>query len=93
MLIPNRDQFIIFSGGMPRASYGDKHTVSVMQGQNHVVLDFTSKVIDFVTLTRAQECDTEEERAGKTGLPAGAAWVVRSLLLTPDCYMFLLNLY
>lgn len=49
---------------MPRASYGDKHTVSVMQGQNHVVLDFTSKVIDFVTLTWANETDTEEERAG-----------------------------
>lgn len=59
-----RDPFIIFSGGMPRASYGDKHTVSVMQGQNQVVLDFTSKVIDFVTLTRANDCDTEEERAG-----------------------------
>jgi len=54
---------------MPRASYGDKHTVSIMQGQsNHVVLDFTSKVIDFVTLTRAKESDTDEERAGKSWL-------------------------
>lgn len=53
------DPFIIFSGGMPRASYGDKHTVSVMQGSNHVVLDFTSKVIDFITITRACEDDTE----------------------------------
>lgn len=50
---------------MPRASYGDKHTVSIMQGSNHVVLDFTSKVIDFVTLTRASENDTEEDRAGE----------------------------
>jgi lethal(2) giant larvae protein len=49
---------------MPRASYGDKHTVSIMQGSNHVVLDFTSKVIDFVTITRANESDTEEDRAG-----------------------------
>lgn len=60
---------------MPRASYGDKHTVSVMQGQNHVVLDFTSKVIDFVTLTRAEESDTEEERAGKSGHGAATASV------------------
>jgi len=52
---------------MPRASYGDKHTVSIMQGQNHAVLDFTSKVIDFVTITRAAENDTQEERAG-TGI-------------------------
>lgn len=57
------DPYIIFSGGMPRASYGDKHTVSIMQGSSHVVLDFTSKVIDFVTLTRAGESDNEEERA------------------------------
>ncbi|KAH3872012.1 lethal(2) giant larvae protein homolog 1-like isoform X2 [Dreissena polymorpha] len=57
------DPFIIFSGGMPRASYGDKHTVSIMQGENHVVLDFTSKVIDFFTITRADEQDTLEERA------------------------------
>ncbi|XP_053393293.1 lethal(2) giant larvae protein homolog 1-like isoform X2 [Mercenaria mercenaria] len=57
------DPFVIFSGGMPRASYGDKHTVSIMQGSNHVVLDFTSKVIDFVTMTRANESDTEEDRA------------------------------
>ena len=41
---------MIFAGGMPRASYGDRFTVSVMQGDLHVVLDFTSKVVDFVTL-------------------------------------------
>jgi len=41
---------MIFAGGMPRASYGDRFTVSVMHGDSHVVLDFTSKVVDFVTL-------------------------------------------
>jgi len=53
------DPFIIFAGGMPRASYGDKHTVSVMQGSNniHTVLDFTSKVVDFITISRADETD------------------------------------
>ena len=52
------EPYIIFSGGMPRASYGDKHTISVMEGTNHVVFDFTSKVIDFITLSRA---DSSEE--------------------------------
>lgn len=37
---------------MPRASYNDRHTVTIHQGSKHVVLDFTSKVIDyFVTYT------------------------------------------
>ncbi|XP_041364790.1 lethal(2) giant larvae protein homolog 1-like isoform X2 [Gigantopelta aegis] len=57
------DPYIIFSGGMPRASYGDRHTISVMQGENHVVFDFTSRIVDFVTITRAQETDQTEGRA------------------------------
>lgn len=56
-----RDPFIIFAGGMPRASYGDRHTVTIMQGANniHTVLDFTSKVVDFVTISRADETEDE----------------------------------
>ena len=42
---------MIFAGGMPRASYGDRHCVTVMQGNKHVVFDFTSKVIDFFTMS------------------------------------------
>ncbi|KAM4844100.1 lethal(2) giant larvae protein homolog 1 isoform 7-T7 [Thomomys bottae] len=42
--------FIIFSGGMPRASYGDRHCVSVMRAETLVTLDFTSRVIDFFTV-------------------------------------------
>ncbi|KAL3875892.1 hypothetical protein ACJMK2_033799 [Sinanodonta woodiana] len=57
------DNFVIFSGGMPRASYGDRHTVSIMQGSNHVVFDLTSKIVDFISITRAMENDTEDERA------------------------------
>lgn len=42
------DDLIVLSGGMPRASYSDRNTVTIQQGSNkHVVLDFTSKVIDF----------------------------------------------
>jgi len=65
-----RDPYTIFSGGMPRASYGDRHTISVMQGNsnNHVVFDFTSKVVDFVVITRADENDTDDEKDGKYDL-------------------------
>lgn len=52
--IPFRNPFIIFSGGMPRASYGDRHCVSVLQGQNLATLDFTSRVIDFFTVQSAE---------------------------------------
>ncbi|XP_069840331.1 lethal(2) giant larvae protein homolog 1 isoform X2 [Dendropsophus ebraccatus] len=44
------NHFIMFSGGMPRASYGDRHCVTIMQGKNLVTLDFTSRVIDFFTV-------------------------------------------
>lgn len=38
---------------MPRASYGDRYTITVMHGDSHVVLDFTSKVVDFIVLCNA----------------------------------------
>lgn len=45
-----RDDYIVFAGGMPRASYSDRHTITVQRGKRHVVFDFTSKVIDFFTV-------------------------------------------
>ncbi|RWS26277.1 lethal(2) giant larvae protein 1-like isoform X2 [Leptotrombidium deliense] len=52
--VRNSDDFIIFSGGMPRASFSDKNTVSVIQGTidtgKQRVLDFSSKVIDFIVI-------------------------------------------
>ncbi|KAG7153637.1 LLGL scribble cell polarity complex component 2-like [Homarus americanus] len=42
------EDFIVFSGGMPRASYGDRNTVTVILGDYHVTFNLTSKVIDFV---------------------------------------------
>ncbi|XP_054707407.1 lethal(2) giant larvae protein homolog 1-like [Uloborus diversus] len=47
------DDYIIFSGGMPRSSYGDKFTVTIMCGDRHQVLDLSSKVIDFFTISDA----------------------------------------
>jgi len=46
------EQFLIFSGGMPRACYGDRHAVTVRLGTTkHVAFELTSKVIDFFTTT------------------------------------------
>ena len=51
------DNLIAYSGGMPRASYSDRNTVTIQRGLDktfdprnsgrHLVFDFTSKVIDF----------------------------------------------
>ena len=50
---------MVFSGGMPRASYGDRHTVSVVQGV-HVVFDLTSPVVDFIVLCSADEQESTD---------------------------------
>ncbi|XP_071034522.1 lethal(2) giant larvae protein homolog 1 isoform X2 [Parasteatoda tepidariorum] len=49
--IKGGDDFIIFSGGMPRSNYGEKHTLTIMCGERHEVLDLSSKVIDFFTIS------------------------------------------
>ncbi|KAI3360074.1 hypothetical protein L3Q82_014391 [Scortum barcoo] len=41
---------LLYSGGMPRASYGDRHCLTIQQDKDHVTLDFTSRVIDFITV-------------------------------------------
>ncbi|KAM7372266.1 hypothetical protein PAMP_009446 [Pampus punctatissimus] len=41
---------LLYSGGMPRASYGDRHCLTIQQEKDHVTLDFTSRVIDFFTV-------------------------------------------
>lgn len=56
-----KDDFVIFSGGMPRANYGDRHTVSVKHGETSKVLDLTSKVVDFFTVDKeADDPETAE---------------------------------
>lgn len=60
----NADPFIVFSGGMPRASYGDRYTITVMHGDSHVVLDFTSKVVDFIVLCNADRHSETEVTEG-----------------------------
>lgn len=48
---PTGEPITIFAGGMPRSAYADKFTVTVQQGEKHVAFDFTSRVIDFFTMT------------------------------------------
>ncbi|XP_063097716.1 LLGL scribble cell polarity complex component 2 isoform X6 [Cavia porcellus] len=45
--------FTIFQGGMPRASYGDRHCISVFHDSQQTAFDFTSRVIDFTVLAEA----------------------------------------
>lgn len=47
--------FTVFSGGMPRASYGDRNTVTAILDDNHVTFNLTSKVIDFVVVKDSEE--------------------------------------
>lgn len=52
------EDLLVFSGGMPRATYDDKNPVTIVKvdadGKDSikVVLDLTSKVLDFVVITR-----------------------------------------
>ncbi|XP_015216014.1 lethal(2) giant larvae protein homolog 1 isoform X2 [Lepisosteus oculatus] len=57
--------FVLFSGGMPRASYGDRHCVTVLQETTQVTLDFTSRVIDFFTI---HNTDVDKEYDDPTAL-------------------------
>uniref|UniRef100_A0A8C9Y6H4 LLGL scribble cell polarity complex component 1 n=1 Tax=Sander lucioperca TaxID=283035 RepID=A0A8C9Y6H4_SANLU len=49
---------LLYSGGMPRASYGDRHCLTIQQDKHHVTFDFTSRVIDFFTV---HSIDQEKE--------------------------------
>lgn len=57
--------FTIFQGGMPRASYGDRHCISVVHNGQQTAFDFTSRVIDFTVLTEA------DPAAGRRALEVG----------------------
>ncbi|KAM3846612.1 LLGL scribble cell polarity complex component 2 isoform 1-T4 [Vipera latastei] len=46
--------YLIFQGGMPRASYGDRHSITVVHGSRQIAFDFTSRVIDFFVIASAE---------------------------------------
>ncbi|XP_048025973.1 LLGL scribble cell polarity complex component 2 isoform X1 [Megalobrama amblycephala] len=67
--------FLIFSGGMPRASYGDRHCISVIHSKTHEALDFTSRIIDFFVIR-----DGENHR----GEPSALVVLVEEELVVVD---------
>ncbi|VDK71514.1 unnamed protein product [Litomosoides sigmodontis] len=44
----------LYTGGMPRASHGDRYTLTAMRGDKMVVFDFGSAVIDFLVVPSLQ---------------------------------------
>uniref|UniRef100_A0A8C5ED38 Lethal giant larvae homologue 2 domain-containing protein n=1 Tax=Gouania willdenowi TaxID=441366 RepID=A0A8C5ED38_GOUWI len=46
---------LLYSGGMPRATYGDRHCLTIQQDKDHITLDFTSRVIDFFTVHSVEQ--------------------------------------
>ncbi|XP_018338210.1 PREDICTED: lethal(2) giant larvae protein homolog 1 isoform X4 [Trachymyrmex septentrionalis] len=61
-------ELVLFSGGMQRASYGDRHTITVMTKEKHLVFDFTSKIIDFFTVFPKEEEENNENPIGPEAL-------------------------
>ena len=47
---------LIFSGGLPEEDTDDHNSVTVLQGTEHVALDFTSDIIAFVPIS-GKSCD------------------------------------
>lgn len=49
----DNERTLIFSGGMPRAQYGDRYTLSIHRGPiERKVFEFTSKVLDFFIVSK-----------------------------------------
>ena len=42
---------IIFSGGLAMDQTDEHNTVTIIQGADHIALDFTSPVVDFTTVS------------------------------------------
>ncbi|KRT85566.1 hypothetical protein AMK59_1411 [Oryctes borbonicus] len=61
----NGNPLIAFCGGLPRASYGDKNTVSVIHKNQHITFDLTSKVIDFIIVESGPSEEEEEMENGE----------------------------
>ncbi|KAM8945886.1 LLGL scribble cell polarity complex component 2 [Pelodytes ibericus] len=45
--------YIVFQGGMPMASYGDRHSISVVHGNQQTAFDFTSRIIDHIVIANS----------------------------------------
>lgn len=65
---------------MPRASYGDRHCLTVQQDKTHVTLDFTSRVIDFFTVHNVEQ--EKGELLMQNYAVLNWKWLLFSLLLS-----------
>ncbi|KAK9303165.1 hypothetical protein QLX08_005108 [Tetragonisca angustula] len=83
-------ELILFSGGMQRASYGDRHTITVMAKGKHVVFDFTSKVIDFFTVFPKQQDGKDPPDSPEALIVLAEEEIVAIDLTDPDWKMMAL---
>lgn len=76
---------------MQRASYGDRHTITVMTKNKHLVFDFTSKVIDFFVVFSKEEEGNNENPVNPEALVVLAEEELVAIDLTnPDWKMMAL---
>ncbi|XP_074094128.1 LLGL domain-containing protein l(2)gl isoform X1 [Cotesia typhae] len=84
------DEIILFSGGMPRSSYGDRHTITAMTKTKHVVFDLTSKVIDFFVITPKVDEDSKESKSPEALIILAEEEIIAIDLTDPDWKMMAL---
>ncbi|XP_015589197.1 lethal(2) giant larvae protein homolog 1 isoform X2 [Cephus cinctus] len=84
------EEIILFAGGMPRASYGDRNTITVMTKEKHVAFDFTSKVIDFFTVNPKSEDNKESSETPEALIVLAEEELVAIDLTNPDWKMMAL---
>lgn len=75
---------------MQRATYGDRHTITVMAKEKHVVFDFTSKVIDFFTVFPKPEDGKDAPDSPEALIVLAEEEVVAIDLTNPDWKMMAL---
>lgn len=55
---------------MPRASYGDRHCISVVHNGQQTAFDFTSRIIDFTVLVEVDPAAGRQAGVGVEGGPS-----------------------
>ena len=80
----SRSPMLLYSGGMPRASYGDRHCLTIQQDKEHVTLDFTSRVIDFFTV---HSVEREQGWGAPLGL-GGIGYTIRVMAGSCEAHVF-----
>ncbi|XP_067934624.1 LLGL scribble cell polarity complex component 2-like isoform X5 [Watersipora subatra] len=80
------EPFVIFTDGMERRNYADRFTVSVVQGPKHVTFDFTSRVLDFLVLSKADEeqADTDADLDSIRDVPHSLVVLLEEELVVID---------